>query len=106
MINASFSVVLYQKKKFGEPTKKTNATDNRPPTVFVCLVSFFPTKTPPGAGISACEKGCQWQRGLGVLAAMLVAKILPNVISFSAAIGACETAIRGRHGQPDSFAFL
>ena len=81
-------------KKFVEPPKKTNATDNRPPT-FGC---FF-TKA-PGASISACEKGCQWQRGLGLLAAMLAAKILPNVISFSAAIGACETAIRGRHGPP------
>lgn len=106
MINASFSVVLYQKKSLENQQKRqTQLTTVHQPFLFVWLV-FVPTKTPPGAGISACEKGCQWQRGLGVLAAMLVAKILPNVISFSAAIGACETAIRGRHGQPDSFAFL
>lgn len=92
-------VVLYKKTSLENQQKRTNTTDSRPPTVFVCLVRFFSTKNPPGTGISACEKGCQWQRGLGVLAAMLVAKILPNVISFSAAIGACEKAIRGRHGD-------
>ncbi|CAK0891727.1 unnamed protein product [Prorocentrum cordatum] len=42
------------------------------------------------AGISACEKGEQWQRALALLSEMWEAKLEPNVISYSAGISACE----------------
>ncbi|CAK0881598.1 unnamed protein product, partial [Prorocentrum cordatum] len=42
------------------------------------------------AGISACEKGEQWQRALTLLSEMREAKLEPNVISYSAGISACE----------------
>ncbi|CAK0809444.1 unnamed protein product [Prorocentrum cordatum] len=51
------------------------------------------------AGISACEKGEQWQRALALLSEMWEAKLEPNVISYSAGISACakcETGTR-RH---------
>ena len=34
----------------------------------------------------------QWQQALGLLAAMREAELLPNVITYSAAICACEKA--------------
>ena len=42
------------------------------------------------AGISACEKGEQWQRALALLSEMWEAKLEPDVISYSAGISACE----------------
>ena len=42
------------------------------------------------AGISACEKGGQWQRALALLSEIWEAKLEPNVISYSAGISACE----------------
>ena len=42
------------------------------------------------AAISACEKGQQWQRVLGLLALMQVAGLVPNVISYNAGVSACE----------------
>ncbi|CAK0837722.1 unnamed protein product [Prorocentrum cordatum] len=44
------------------------------------------------AGISACEKGEQWQRALALLSKMREAKLEPNGIPFSynAAISACQ----------------
>ena len=42
------------------------------------------------AGISACEKGDQWQRALALLSEMREAKLEPSVISYSAGISACE----------------
>ncbi|CAK0846368.1 unnamed protein product [Prorocentrum cordatum] len=41
------------------------------------------------AGISACEKGGQWQRALALLSGVREAKLEPNVISYSAGISAC-----------------
>ncbi|CAK0874049.1 unnamed protein product [Prorocentrum cordatum] len=42
------------------------------------------------AGISACEKGEQWQQALALLSDMWEAKLEPNVISYNAGISACE----------------
>ncbi|CAK0873284.1 unnamed protein product [Prorocentrum cordatum] len=41
------------------------------------------------AGISACEKGEQWQRALALLREMSEAKLQPDVISYNAGISAC-----------------
>ena len=37
-----------------------------------------------------CEKGQEWQRALGLLSAMVRAKVEANTISYNAAISACE----------------
>ncbi|CAK0905227.1 unnamed protein product [Prorocentrum cordatum] len=42
------------------------------------------------AGISACEKGEQWQRALALLNEMWEAKLKPDVISYNAWISACK----------------
>ncbi|CAK0875286.1 unnamed protein product [Prorocentrum cordatum] len=42
------------------------------------------------AGISACEKGEQWQRALALLSEMREAKLDPDVISYNVGISACE----------------
>ena len=42
------------------------------------------------AGISACEKGEQWQRALALLSEMWEAKLEPDVISYGAFISACD----------------
>ena len=42
------------------------------------------------AGISACEKGGQWQMALCLLAQMPAARVIPNVLSLNAGISACE----------------
>ena len=42
------------------------------------------------AGISACEKGEQWQRALALLSEVWEAKLEPDVISYNAGISACE----------------
>ncbi|CAK0873398.1 unnamed protein product [Prorocentrum cordatum] len=50
------------------------------------------------AGISACEKGGQWQRASLLLGEMWEVKLQPNVIfSYSAGISACE---KGEQWQP------
>ncbi|CAK0858309.1 unnamed protein product [Prorocentrum cordatum] len=41
------------------------------------------------AGISACEKGKQWQRALALLSEMWEAKLEPDVFSFGSGISAC-----------------
>ncbi|CAK0891922.1 unnamed protein product [Prorocentrum cordatum] len=42
------------------------------------------------AGISAFEKGGEWQRALSLLSEMREAKVEPNVISYNAGISAYE----------------
>ncbi|CAK0859208.1 unnamed protein product, partial [Prorocentrum cordatum] len=42
------------------------------------------------AGISACEKGGQWQRALARMSEMREAKLEPSVISYNAWTSACE----------------
>ncbi|CAK0832934.1 unnamed protein product [Prorocentrum cordatum] len=42
------------------------------------------------AGISACEKGEQWQRALTLLSEMREAKVEPDAVSCNAGISACE----------------
>ena len=49
----------------------------------VTLVSY-------NAGISACEKGGQWQRALSLLSEMRESRLEPNVISYIAEICTCE----------------
>ncbi|CAK0852700.1 unnamed protein product [Prorocentrum cordatum] len=51
--------------------------------------SWSPTSFSCNAGISACEKGGQWQRGLALLSEMRGAKLEPSVISYNAGISAC-----------------
>ncbi|CAK0878225.1 unnamed protein product [Prorocentrum cordatum] len=43
-----------------------------------------------GVGISACEKGEQWQMALSLLREMWEAKLEPTVIGYSAGINACQ----------------
>ncbi|CAK0788565.1 unnamed protein product [Prorocentrum cordatum] len=53
--------------------------------------SWSPTPSPPyNAGVSACEKGKQWQLALSLLSEMWEVKIEPDVKSYSAGISACE----------------
>ncbi|CAK0885235.1 unnamed protein product [Prorocentrum cordatum] len=42
------------------------------------------------SGISACEKGEQWQWALAMMSEMWEAKLEPDVVSYSAAISACK----------------
>eukprot|EP00613_Pedinella_sp_CCMP2098_P060822 CAMPEP_0171986624 /NCGR_PEP_ID=MMETSP0993-20121228/274965_1 /TAXON_ID=483369 /ORGANISM="non described non described, Strain CCMP2098" /LENGTH=289 /DNA_ID=CAMNT_0012639535 /DNA_START=27 /DNA_END=896 /DNA_ORIENTATION=+ len=42
------------------------------------------------AAISACEKGRQWEKAVGLINSMHNRGVEPNVISYSAAISACE----------------
>eukprot|EP00975_Prorocentrum_lima_P018233 3842799-Prorocentrum_lima.AAC.1 len=42
------------------------------------------------AGISACEKGGEWEKALLLLAKMEGAKVEADVVSYSAVISACE----------------
>ena len=44
------------------------------------------------AGISACEKGGEWQRAFFLLAHMPSGRVIPTEISLSAGISACSTA--------------
>ncbi|CAK0863428.1 unnamed protein product [Prorocentrum cordatum] len=49
------------------------------------------------AGISACEKGKQWQPALALLSEMREAKLEPDVISYNAAICTSERCSQWRH---------
>jgi len=40
--------------------------------------------------MSACEKGWQWREALILLHEMQLSRLEPNVVSYSAAISACE----------------
>ncbi|CAK0869134.1 unnamed protein product [Prorocentrum cordatum] len=60
-------------------------------------VDLQPTVISYSAGISACEKGAQWQRALLVLSEMCEAELERNVISYNAGISACE---KGEQWQP------
>ncbi|CAK0863377.1 unnamed protein product [Prorocentrum cordatum] len=42
------------------------------------------------AGISACEKGGQWEQALRMLSEIRCVKLEPNLISYSAGISTCE----------------
>eukprot|EP00913_Durusdinium_trenchii_P025930 g24331.t1 len=70
------------------------------------------------AGISACEKGGNWELALNLLStAMPRAKVQPNAFSYNAAISACEKGGQLQHAlalfeampiatvQPDVFSF-
>ncbi|CAK0803792.1 unnamed protein product [Prorocentrum cordatum] len=49
-----------------------------------------PTVISYSAGISACEKGEQWERALSLLSEMREGTVEPTVISYTAGIIACE----------------
>ena len=49
-----------------------------------------PDKISFSAGISACEKGGEWQMALYLLSDKLISRVVPDVINFSAGISACE----------------
>ena len=48
------------------------------------------------ADISACEKGEQWQQARCLLAVMQETDLVPNVNTYSAAIGAARKVYNGR----------
>ena len=48
------------------------------------------------AAISACEKGVQWQRALGLLEMMLRAELVPDTFSYGAVFTACEKGMQCR----------
>ena len=54
------------------------------------LSKVVPDVVSYSAGISACEKGKQWQRALSLLSEMQDVKVEPNVLSYSAGISACD----------------
>ena len=45
------------------------------------------------SAISACQKRFQWQQALKLLTEMKVQGLEPNVITYNAAIGACEKVL-------------
>ena len=48
--------------------------------------------------ISACEKNQRWRQALSLLALLQQTAILPNIVSLSAAISACEKSLQcSRH---------
>ncbi|CAK0858992.1 unnamed protein product [Prorocentrum cordatum] len=59
--------------------------------------SWSKTSSTYSAGISACEKGEQWQRALTLLREMCEAKVESNVISYGAGITACEKGRQWQH---------
>ena len=46
------------------------------------------------AAISACEKGQQWERALGLLEEVMHELLTPNMVSWSAATSACEKGMQ------------
>ncbi|CAK0851248.1 unnamed protein product [Prorocentrum cordatum] len=57
----------------------------------MCEATVEPNIFSYSAGISACEKGEQWQPALALLSEMREAKVSPDVIyTYSAGISACE----------------
>ncbi|CAK0825001.1 unnamed protein product [Prorocentrum cordatum] len=62
------------------------------------VVKLEPNVISHNAGISACEKGKQWQWALALLSEMWEAKLEPNaIISYIAATCACERCGQWRH---------
>ncbi|CAK0806722.1 unnamed protein product [Prorocentrum cordatum] len=53
-------------------------------------VKLEPNVMSYNAGISACEKGEQWQRALELLGKMQEVKLEPSVITYNAGIVACR----------------
>ena len=49
--------------------------------------------------ISACAKGVQWRQALCLLAVMQETDLVPNVITYSAAIGAVKRVLNGGRSQ-------
>ena len=45
---------------------------------------------------SACEKAQQWEQALGLLPEMRCSQLEPDAITYSAAISACEKALKGQ----------
>ena len=77
----------------------------------------FPNEISFNAGISACEKGGEWQMALYLLSQMPSARVVPDQISLGSCIASCGTAriwelalslfssIRGNQLQPVSASY-
>ncbi|OLP80032.1 Pentatricopeptide repeat-containing protein, chloroplastic [Symbiodinium microadriaticum] len=60
------------------------------PAARVVPDEVVPDQISVSAGISACEKGGEWQMALLLLSQMPLAGVVPNEFSFNAGISACE----------------
>ena len=56
----------------------------------MCMLGIRPTAISINTIVSACEKVSEWKTALGLLAELPEMGLLPDIISYNAAIGACS----------------
>ena len=79
-----FQAVLLWRLALAHPTGTDHRFfDSEDPHHRCTLVTY-------NAGISACEKGEQWQRALALLSEMWEATLRPSVTSYGAGMSACN----------------